>query len=48
MKKHLADVIYHGTSGYLFTNQAKLYLEKIPQSNASLTLERIYPSSPEN
>lgn len=44
--KHFTDAIDHGTSGYFFNNKAQLYLEKILQSQASLTFEPILPIIP--
>ncbi len=45
-RKHFTDTTDHGTSGYSFQDDAKLYIEKILQSQASVTLELIYPSHP--
>lgn len=44
--KHFTDAIDHGTGGYFFNDKAQLYLEKILQSQASLTFEPILPIIP--
>lgn len=46
-RKQFTDAVNHGTSGYLFNDNAQLNLEEILQSQTSVTLELIYPSTPQ-